>query len=419
MSLRVRMMVIIMASVVVAVLATGLVVRQIAVQSQLDALRGKVVDQIDQARTIYHDTGVLTLDAVIEDPHLPAGAHRGAMQGNIVTQRAEVDGTEYLFAAAPIRVGTHNTVVSVRYNTEDSTSVARQIDLTILSAMVVTAIVVGGVSLLITGQMSRRLTRGAMAARRIADGDASVRVSQVITPANDEVQAFAEAVDSAVARLAERIAAEQHFASDLAHELRTPLTGLINAANLLEEDTRAAQLVRERAERIRTLTEDLLEIARAEQGQVQALSMPVNISSLVASHVQNLEAGGAVEPGQVTVRSNDSTAVVQTDGRRLERILGNLIGNGLSHGAPPVAVTVYSDSICVRDHGPGYPQFLLAHGPSRFGSTQSNRGGMGLGLVIASSQARVLGLRLELANITENPAVGETGGALATLWFPR
>ena len=53
--------------------------------------------------------------------------------------------------------------------------------------------------------------------------------------------------------------AEQQFLRLMSHEMRTPLTGLVNAANLLEEQSRPAELVRDRVARLQVLVEDLLD----------------------------------------------------------------------------------------------------------------------------------------------------------------
>ncbi|MEU6388572.1 ATP-binding protein [Streptomyces sp. NPDC046939] len=102
---------------------------------------------------------------------------------------------------------------------------------------------------------------------------------------------------------------------------------------------------------------------------------------------------------------------VVTDRRRLERVLGNLVANAHRHGAPPVVLTVDGPVITVRDHGDGYPDYLVEHGPQRF-RTEGGTKGHGLGLTIALGQAEILGARLDFAN-----APG--GGAVATLTLPH
>lgn len=99
----------------------------------------------------------------------------------------------------------------------------------------------------------------------------------------------------------------------------------------------------------------------------------------------------------------------ETDPRRLDRIIANLIANAHRHGRPPVEVHVRDTVITVRDHGPGFPAELLAEGPRRFRTGTPERGrGHGLGLTIALGQAEVIGARLEFADAPD-------GGAICTL----
>jgi signal transduction histidine kinase len=102
---------------------------------------------------------------------------------------------------------------------------------------------------------------------------------------------------------------------------------------------------------------------------------------------------------------------VETDRRRLERVLGNLVANAHKHGRAPVVLTVDGPVVTVRDHGDGFPDYLVEHGPQRF-RTEGGATGHGLGLTIALGQAEVLGARLEFANAPD-------GGAVATLTLPQ
>lgn len=165
---------------------------------------------------------------------------------------------------------------------------------------------------------------------------------------------------------------------------------------------------------MRTLVEDVLEVSRLDTAAERAELQDIALGEFVTRRVRTL--GPEVE---VRVLYD---ADVATDPRRLERVLGNLLANAAKHGRPPVQVTVEGRVIRVRDHGPGFPEALLADGPSRFRTGSADRAGRGhgLGLTIAAGQARVLGARLTFRNVRTPGA--EPGappeGAVAVLWLP-
>ncbi|MGW3247785.1 ATP-binding protein [Streptomyces sp. NPDC001070] len=247
----------------------------------------------------------------------------------------------------------------------------------------------------------RRLRRVARTARRITSGDLDARTGA--GRGGDEITDISAAVDSMADTLGERLVAEQRFTADVAHELRTPLMGLVTASTLLPEGE-ATDLVRDRVGVLRTLVEDLLEISRLDAGAERAETRPVPLAEVVAESLARtglaarLAAGGA--------------PTAETDPRRLDRIVANLVVNAHRHGRAPVEVEVAGTTVTVRDHGPGFPDELLTDGPQRFRTGAAERGrGHGLGLTIALGQAKVIGATLSFAN-----APG--GGAVATLRLP-
>ncbi|MEU8384324.1 HAMP domain-containing sensor histidine kinase [Streptosporangium sp. NPDC048865] len=251
----------------------------------------------------------------------------------------------------------------------------------------------------------RRLRRVARTARRIADGDLNARTSEG-GRSGDEITEISATVDSMADSLQDRLLSEQRFTADVAHELRTPLMGLVTSAELLPEGE-ATELVRDRVRVLRALVEDLLEISRLDAGAEHADLGPVALGDVVEGCLART---GLQARLTITGDGGDGGGTVaETDPRRLDRIVANLVANAHRHGRAPVEVTVDGTTIVVRDHGPGFPGVLLEEGPQRFRTGAAERGcGHGLGLTIALGQARVIGAGLTLANAAD-------GGAIATL----
>ncbi|MEU1263195.1 HAMP domain-containing sensor histidine kinase [Streptomyces cellulosae] len=250
---------------------------------------------------------------------------------------------------------------------------------------------------------ARRLRRVARTARRITAGDLQARTGMG-RRGGDEITEIAATVDAMADSLRDRLAGEQRFTADVAHELRTPLMGLVTSAGLLPEGE-ATDLVRDRVRVLRDLVEDLLEISRLDAGAERVEPRRVPLAELIEDSVARTGL-----TAEVTVTG---APVAETDPRRLDRIVTNLVVNAHRHGATPVEVDVSGLTITVRDHGPGFPPDLLAHGPQRFRTGAEQRGrGHGLGLTIAQGQAKVIGARLDFRNHPDD------GGAVAEVRLP-
>ncbi|MGW1638582.1 sensor histidine kinase [Streptomyces lavendulae] len=305
------------------------------------------------------------------------------------------------WAAMPVEGG---RVLVARTDMSSEVRGLQLLDRSIIKAVLAALLVVVPLAALATEPMNRRLRRGSRTARAIADGDLDARIGPG-GRARDEITEMSAAVDAMAAALQQKLEGERRFTADVAHELRTPLMGLSTAAGLLPEGDEVAELVRDRARALNGLVEDLLEISRLDAGAERARTDAVPLGELVTDIVRRTGT-----PTAVAVRA---TRTLETDPRRVERIVVNLVTNAHRHGADPVEVAVEATAtgarILVQDQGPGYPAALLTEGPQRFRTGSPERGrGHGLGLTIALGQARVLGARLAFANAPE-------GGAVATL----
>ncbi|MFG2006459.1 sensor histidine kinase [Spirillospora sp. NPDC048911] len=310
----------------------------------------------------------------------------------------------WMWGAQPVDGG---LVAAVKIDMSSDLRGLRALDRAMLRAALIALAVVLPVSVGVAELANRRLRRVAATARRITDGDLDARVaarpggrSGRRPGGRDEIAEISAAVDSMAASLQHRLLAEQRFTADVAHDLRTPLMGLVTAVDLLAEGE-ATELVRDRVRVLRSLVEDLLEVSRLDAGAEVAERVRVPLAEVAE------ESAARVGVKARVVASGDPVA--ETDPRRLDRILANLVLNADRHGASPVEITVRDQVIEVRDRGPGFPPELLADGPRRFRTGAAERGnGHGLGLTIALGQAQVIGAELTLTNAPD-------GGAVATL----
>ncbi|MFB7109537.1 two-component system sensor histidine kinase CseC [Streptomyces sp. NPDC056190] len=395
--------------------ALSLVVHNAARVSMMDNARDLADERVQIAQRNFELSGRPNFPGIrIDDPALPSELREKVEQGRRATYVTDRAGKlPDIWAAVPVKDG-HVLSLHTHF-TDRSTNILNDLDQALVIGSI--TVVLGGSALgvLIGGQLSRRLRKAATAANQVAKGETDVRVRDAIGGVvRDETDDLARAVDAMADALQQRLEAERRVTADIAHELRTPVTGLLTAAELLPPG-RPTELVLDRAKAMRTLVEDVLEVARLDGASERAELQDIVLGEFVARRV-------AAKDPDIEVRVVHESEVT-TDPRRLERVLFNLLANAARHGRPPIEVTVEGRVIRVRDHGPGFPEDLLAEGPSRFrtGSTDRAGYGHGLGLTIAAGQARVLGARLTFRNVRPAGAPEHipAEGAVAVLWLPE
>jgi signal transduction histidine kinase len=334
---------------------------------------------------------------------VPAGLRRLVRRGRLGYQRETIAGKHYLVVGGPSGDGELYFFFSEQ-GLQHELSVLRNILLAGGGLLVLLAALAGAV---LARQTLRPVARASEAAHSLAEGLLETRLP---VEGRDEFGAWAQAFNEMAAALERKISAlsaaqarERRFTADVAHELRTPLTALVGEASLLgehlermpDQSRRPAELLIADVGRLRRLVEELMEISRLDAGAESVQAEPVDLVSAAAAILRARGWDGRV-------RLDGEETVVETDPRRLERIVANLVGNALEHGGDGVAVRVGRDGsrpfVEVADEGPGIPAEHVAHLFERFYKADPSRSGpgSGLGLAIAQENARLLGGEIQV-----------------------
>ncbi len=244
-------------------------------------------------------------------------------------------------------------------------------------------------------RLSRPLRRMAATAAEVRAGDLSKRIGA--RGRHDEVRVLADSFDRMLDRLEDAFARQRGFVADASHELRTPLTVIRGQLEVLArqrevttEDVRHVdEVVRTEVLRMERLVDDLLLLARADEGELlrpATLDLRPFVTELFDA--LTLTAERRFELGDVP------EGTLRADEDRLAQVVRNLARNAVEHTGPDglVRVTVAVRprgrvEIAIEDDGPGIPPGQRDRVFDRFHRLDSartrRRGGAGLGLAIA------------------------------------
>jgi two-component system OmpR family sensor kinase len=262
-------------------------------------------------------------------------------------------------------------------------------------------------------------TAGAIAAgdlsRRIDIDDENTEVGKLGIALNEMMQQ----IESAFAARAASEGRLRRFVGDASHELRTPLTSIRGYAELFrrgaadrpEDLAKAMRRIEEEADRMGALVDDMLLLARLDQGRPLE-RQPVDLTHLARDAVDDAR---AVAPNRPIDFSPNGAVFVPGDELRLRQVLGNLLQNANRHTPPdtPVHVRVLNGDeeavIEVADDGPGMATEDANRVFERFWRSDPSRtrssGGAGLGLAIVAAIASAHGGRAEVQSA---PGQGST-----------
>ena len=244
-----------------------------------------------------------------------------------------------------------------------------------------------------------------------------------VPPAGDEVSRLAQTLNEMLARLQAAVEHERRFVADASHELRTPLALLRTELDLAlrrprtrEELESALRSAADETQRLSRLADDLLLIARADQGPlpirrevVAAVDLLDDAATRFGKRASSLGRELRVEPTDLHV---------EADPLRVGQALVNLVDNALTHGAGTVELRAVEREgfveLHVGDRGAGFPLEFRGRAFDRFSRADEARsgGGSGLGLSIVELIAAAHGGE---AGLGDPPA----GGADVWISLPQ
>ncbi len=348
-------------------------------------------------RVLYDSEGTLQLG----DP-FPLGSETKVAGQPVRKGEALLAGQDYLVTGVPLAGAYASFVVLARSHDVVARQAGEQLAPRVLVSAGAGLLLAVVTTLLLSRMFTRPLHELRSAAEDIAGGNYSRRVQ---TTGRDEIGVVGQAFNR-MAQAVERTRSQQQaFLANVSHELKTPLTSLIGFSQALmdgslrtdDEKLRAATILHEEAERVLRMSQELLDLARVEAGQLTLTLHPVDLG------VQLLQEIEIVRPRAQARRLTLQLAVpatlppVRADPDRLHQILENLLDNAVKYA--PEGSTIW---ISTEHHATGRITTAVrnrvgtrAPDPERMferfyrgdPSRSSAAGGVGLGLAISRELA--------------------------------
>jgi two-component system sensor histidine kinase BaeS len=280
-------------------------------------------------------------------------------------------------------------------------------DLTLLLLLLAFAAVISlAFAYAVAGALTAQIGVLSAAAQRLAEGDLQARVG---IHGSDEIGRLAAAFDDMAERLEHAFdreraleASRRELISAVSHDLRTPLATTRAMVEALADGVvtdkadvqRYLGLILQETQHLSRLIDDLFELSQIDSGALRLRCMPIDVAELVAETVAAYQAPAAEH--SVRIDEALTSARVEGDPERLQRVLRNLLDNALRHTPTggTIQVTAAADGgqiqLSVSDSGPGVAADELERIFDRFYRSERSRrrddgisAGAGLGLAIA------------------------------------
>jgi heavy metal sensor kinase len=338
-----------------------------------------------------------TTDQLANHPQLTPAETARAAQASFLATRPHVRSIagEARLLARPAHARGRTFVVVVAASLDDRNESLRNLRTILLIGGPVGLLLASLAGYAVSGTALRPVE--AMRRRAAAISAAEPEQRLPLPEAHDELHRLGETLNQMLGRLEAALERERTFVDDASHELRTPLamhkTELelaLRYAKTPEEMRAAISSAIVEVDRLSALAEDLLVLARSEQGKLALHLRRVRLTDLLGD-VRERFATRIDGSGRTLVVEPTNGLTIDADPVRLEQALTNLVENAIQHGGGEITVRASESDgdlqIHVEDRGPGFPPEFLDRAFERFSRADQARGGDGTGLGLAIVEA--------------------------------
>ena len=323
-----------------------------------------------------------------------------AQAGTLLVARAHVLATDVRLLAMPLTAQEQELVLIVGAPLRSRDQALANLRSELLVGGPAALLLASLIGYLMAGAALRPVERMRTRAASITEQHLSERLP--VPPANDEIARLGATLNEMLARLERAVRRERSFVADASHELRAPLALVRTEVELAldlprsaEELQSALRSIGEEADRLSQLADDLLLLARIDEGELPLRKETLDISALLHDVAERFQRRAADDRRRIDVDAPELR--IEADRVRLEQALVNLVENALRYGAGTIALTgspaTDGVNIHVADEGPGFPDTISGTAFERFtrGDPARTSSGAGLGLAIVKAVVEVHG----------------------------
>ena len=366
-----------------------------AFAAQLENRDGKVLESTD--------------DPTGRVPMITAAVRAEVLRGATVRTTSRLGPERARFRVLAVRYphdGTADVLVVARSLVDVDESV-RRLRLLLILAVPVGVAVAGAGGWVLARKALLPVARMTNKAEVISADRLQERVA--VPRARDELGRLASTLNDMLDRIERGVQEQQRLVADASHELRTPLAVMrseidvwLRAPGLPQQAREALESVGEEVERMSRILDNLLTLARIDEGRLDLLCAPQGLDLMVNDVLSKLRP--IAEAKGISLETDGEDAQVLADGPRFELVIINLVDNAIKYSERGGEVRVQlwrnrnEGGITVSDTGPGISEEALPHLFDRFYRDDAARsrsaGGSGLGLAICKEIVTAHGGRL-------------------------